>query len=94
MNRLPENTYERESKELLTVTIQKNRLAITEGVFLCVIDSDQRPLESEWVPAIITADNKCGILIENLLVGTYSTWVKVVDAPEAAVFRVGTVRII
>lgn len=91
---LPENTYERESTEMLTVTVRQNNTLLTDNVFLSVIDSDLRPEDPDWVPAVVTADNKCGILLDNLAVGTYSVWVKIVHVPEQAVMRAGTVRII
>jgi len=94
MSPYPINVYERESTELLTVTVQKSKLPITTNVFLAVVDSDLRPALGDWKLATITADNKCGILIDNLPIGTYSVWVRVIDLPEDAVFRAGTVRII
>lgn len=94
MNLLPQNTYERESTELLTVTVKKNNLILTDNVFLTVIDSDERPDNTDWVPAVITAENRCGILLENLPVGTYSVWVKIVNIPEQAIMRAGIVRIV
>jgi hypothetical protein len=94
MSSFPVNIYERESTELLTVTVQKNRIPVTNDVFLTVIDSDNRPVESNRVPATITSDNKCGILIDGLEVGTYSVWVRVINTPEDAVFRAGVVKII
>lgn len=94
MNLLPQNTYERESTELLTITVKKVNTVITDGVFLCVIDSDERPDNTDWVPAVITAENKCGILLNNLPIGTYTVWVKIVNIPEQAIMRAGIVRII
>lgn len=94
MSHPPVNVYERESTELLTVTVKKNNSAITDGVFLTILDSDIRPEITDWNPAIVTTGNKCGILVNNLDVGTYSVWVRVISNPEDAVFRAGTVRII
>ena len=94
MSSFPVNFYERESTELLTVAVQKDKVPVTNDVFLTVIDSDERPLVADWVPAVVTAGGKCGILIDGLAVGTYSVWVRVIDSPEDAVFRAGTVKII
>lgn len=94
MSQYPENTYERESTELLTINVQKSNTPVTTNVFLAVIDSDFRPVLGDWKLATITPDNRCGILISDLEVGTYSVWVRVIDLPEDAVFRAGTVRII
>lgn len=90
----PINTYERETKELLTVNVQKNKVPLVSNIFLSVIDSDLRPVLGDWKPALITDTNQCGILIDTLPVGTYSVWVRVIDLPEDAVFRAGTVRIV
>lgn len=88
------NIYERESTELLTVNVQKNKVPVVSNIFLSVIDSDLRPTLADWKPAVITDQNQCGILIDELPVGTYSVWVRVIDLPEDAVFRAGTVRIV
>lgn len=88
------NIYERESTELLTVNVQKNKVPVVSNIFLSVVDSDLRPTLADWKPAVITDQNQCGILIDELPVGTYSVWVRVIDLPEDAVFRAGTVRIV
>lgn len=88
------NYYERESVELLKITLKKDNVPITSNVFLALVDSDERPDSGDWVPAIMTTDNKCGIIVSGLPVNTYTVWARVTATPEDAVFQVGTVKII
>ncbi len=89
------NTYERESTELLKITIKKDKFnLVSNNVFLAVIDSDQRPINTDWVPAIITDDGKYGYLLDNLPINTYTVWARVMQAPEDIIWHIGTVRIV
>jgi hypothetical protein len=89
------NIYQRESVELLKITIKKDKLnLVSNNVFIAVIDSDERPVPGDWKPAIITDDNKYGYLLDNLPINTYTVWARVMNAPEDVIWHVGTVRIV
>lgn len=90
----PINIYERESTELLRVAIRKDKNLINTGVFLAIIPLKERPIETDWVIATPLNDGKCGILIDNLAVGTYAVWGRVVTSPEDIIWTIGAIKII
>ena len=85
------NTFQRETKEFVPIDVYRGDVISTEGVLFAVTGPNERPVVFE--PAEIL-EGETGILINNLVPGTYRVWAKVIDILEVPVIDCGLFRVV
>lgn len=79
-------TFPRETKEHLPVTVHVDGAVMTLGVSFAISDSKERP--TTFAPAVVV-DDLIGVMIEDLVPGTYNVWAKVALGVEEPVINCG-----